>query len=350
MKPGIAYVFLADLVPEWTQLNQYTIGLTAFVVVMAAILYRALAQKSATENAAALVLSRSEQALGLSTLPFSSSQVGGYTLQDKLSEGVGFITFRARDKAGALCDVKIPTTASLENRTLMARFEREARVLEGIDSPNVVKFRAYEKIRDRGRVVPVLVTEALDGEELTDLLRREAPLSVLRAVSVMKALAGALAAVHRNEVVHRNVKPSSIRVLADGRVVLSNFGVAQADDEQQVTQRGDVLGTGLYMAPEAIMGKSLDNRADIYSLGVVGFEMLTGRPPHAGASFAELVMKKMSDEVPSVAQGCPTIPRELEQLVTSLLAKEAKQRPPSAGNLMSSLSALEHELESASAD
>ena len=238
--------------------------------------------KSKTEKAAARILSMSEEVLSLSSLPISRNDIGSYKLQNKIYEGVGSITYRALDRDGNLCDVKIPTTGALQDKMTIARLEREAQVLESIDNPHVVKFRAFERVKDRGRLIPLMVTESLDGMDLTDVIKREAPLPVDEVLDVLDDVSAALAAVHRNEVVHRNVKPASIRIMKDGRAVLYNFGVAQVEDMQALTQRGDVLGTGLYMSPEQITGKPVDGRSDLYSLGIVGLRDAHGAPASRG--------------------------------------------------------------------
>lgn len=340
--------FLATSVSLNGSNNTLIIVLAVAVVIIAVLLVQTSLQKRRTEQAAARIVSMSEEMLNLSSVPISRNEIGGYRLEEKLFESVGSVTYRGVDKSNQPCDIKIPTTSALEDKMTMARLEREARVLEGIDSPHVVRYRAFEKVRDRGRVVPLLVTEVMEGEELTDVVKREAPMDWQRVVAILEDLAGALAAVHRNEVVHRNVKPSSVKITRSGRAVLYNFGVAQADDAQQLTQRGDVLGTGLYLSPEAIMGKSLDGRSDLYSLGVTAFEMLTGRPPHAGSTFAELVMKKMQDEVPHPGLVTPGVPQEIDALVARLMEKDANKRPHSAGLLLTELQSISRTLRSES--
>lgn len=124
--------------------------------------------------------------------------------------------------------------------------------------------------------------------------------------------------------------------------------MAQAEDEQAVTQRGDVLGTALYLSPEAIMGKPLDPRSDLYSLGVVAFEMLTGRPPHAGSTFGELAVKKMTEDAPHPGLVQAGIPTELDSLVARLMEKDPSKRPHSAGAFLTDLSTIQVSNESES--
>lgn len=317
------------------------IALAVAVVIILVLLIRTSGQKKKTEQAAAKILSMSENMITLSSVPLSRSEVAGYKLEEKLSEGVGFITFRGTNEHHEACDIKVPTTSALEDKTTLARMEREASVLETVNSPNVVRFKAFEKVKDRGRIVPMLVTEPLDGEDLSMALKRVGTMPAQEVVSILLDMANALAAIHRRQVVHRNVKPHSINVTSGKRAVLHNFGVAQADDTQQLTQRGDVLGTGLYMSPEQITGKELDARSDLYSLGVVAYEMLTGKPPHAGVAYGELVMRKMSSDVPHPASVVSDIPTELDELVVHLMQKDVDKRPASASALITSLQALQ---------
>lgn len=319
----------------------FAIGAVTLVI----LVFRLASQKKKTEEAAAKILSMSENMLNLSSLPISRSEIGGYTLQEKLSEGVGFIVFRAVTRHGESCDLKIPTSATLEDKNALGRLEREATTLEGLDNPHVVRFKAFERLKDRGRVIPVLVTEPVKGEELGAVIKRVGAMHPLDVVSIMLDIASALASIHRNEVVHRNLKPQSISISAEGRAVLHNFGVVQSDDTQQLTQRGDVLGTGLYMSPEQISGKPLDGRSDLYALGVIGFEMLTGSPPHAGTTFGELVMRKMTQDAPRPGLVVAGIPPELDDIIARLMAREPTARPASAGYLITELQMLETNLE-----
>ncbi|NDD31354.1 MAG: serine/threonine protein kinase [Proteobacteria bacterium] len=339
-------LLIGDVAPPRPAGGQTTLALVLVVVVavFVALLARLAAQKKKTEEAAAKILSMSENMLSLSSLPISRSQIGTYTLKEKLAEGVGFISYRAVTQHGEACDLKIPTTSALEDKTAVGRLEREASVLEGIDSPHVVRFKAFEKLKDRGRVIPILVTEPVRGEELSSVIKRVGAMHPLDVISIMADIASALAAVHRNQNVHRNLKPQSVSVTENGRAILHNFGVVQADEAQQLTQRGDVLGTGLYMSPEQITGKTLDGRSDLYSLGVLAYEMLTGQPPHAGVPFGELVMRKMTQEAPHPGLVVPGIPSELDDLVSRLLSKESSGRPASAGYLITELSTLETNL------
>ena len=186
-------LLIGDVAPPRPAGGQTTLALVLVVVVavFVALLARLAAQKKKTEEAAAKILSMSENMLSLSSLPISRSQIGTYTLKEKLAEGVGFISYRAVTQHGEACDLKIPTTSALEDKTAVGRLEREASVLEGIDSPHVVRFKAFEKLKDRGRVIPILVTEPVRGEELAALARatREfAPAAAGRALAAATCL------------------------------------------------------------------------------------------------------------------------------------------------------------------
>lgn len=338
-------LLMGAAVLDWTATTTLAVALGIAFVIILVLLVRTSSQKKKTEQAAAKILSMSENLMSLSSLPISRSDVGGYKLQEKLSEGVGFITYRGVNEHGERCDIKIPTSSALEDKTTMGRLEREAATLESIDNPHVLRFKAFERVKDRGRVIPLLVTEPLDGEELSSVIKRVGAMHPLDVISIMLDVASALAATHRNEVVHRNVKPQSINITAEGRAILHNFGVVQSEDTQQLTQRGDVLGTGLYMSPEQITGKPLDGRSDLYSLGVVAYEMLTGQAPHAGTTFGELVMRKMTQEAPHAGLVVAGIPTELDEILARLMEKEPSKRPQSAGYLLTELQMLETTLQ-----
>ncbi len=336
-------IFLGDV--DGSGLTALVILLVVVLVAVVAVLLRVLSQKRKTELAAARILSMSENMLNLSSLPFSRTEIGGYRLQQKLSEGVGFITYRGVNSRNEPCELKIPTSSALEDKTTIGRIEREASILSAINNPHVQHFKAFEKLKDRGRVIPMLVTDPIIGEELSSVLKRTGPLHPLDVVSIMLDMTSALADVHRCDVVHRNVKPLSILLTAEGRAILSNFGIVQSEAQQQLTQRGDVLGTGLYMSPEQITGKPLDGRSDLYSLGIVAFEMLTGQAPYAGTTFGELVMHKMTQDPPHPSLLVANVPAELDDLIARMMEKDPSRRPASAGYLTTELQMLEQSLE-----
>ncbi len=206
-----------------------------------------------------------------------------------------------------------------------ARLRREFRALERIEHPNVLKVLGFGD--DRG--VPFLVMEYVRGTDLSDWLETKPVLTDI--VRVFVGVASALSAVHAQGIVHRDLKPENIRVTANGEAKLMDFGLAKSlQGSVALTRAGAVVGTVLYMAPEQCRGAQLDYRADLYALGAVLYNALTGRPPFIGDGLAQVVMQHISQAPVSPRQFNPSIPAKLEALVLSLLEKNPLDRPQSA--------------------
>ena len=252
--------------------------------------------------------------------------VGGrFEIGAVVREGGMGLVFRAFDReTGRRCALKTLIEAS---KTYVERFEREAELLASLRHPAVVSYVAHGFHAKE----PYLVMDWLDGEELGDRLAR-GPLAIGDAREVAARIADALGAAHVLGIVHRDVKPSNI-VLVSGdvtRATLIDFGVARADVGPRRTRTGLVLGTPGYMAPEqARASRDVDARADVYALGCVLFECLTGKPPFAGEHPVAVLAKVLLDEAPRLASVAPAIPPDLDALVARMLAKDPSRRPES---------------------
>ena len=252
--------------------------------------------------------------------------VGGrFEIGAVVREGGMGLVFRAFDReTGRRCAVKTLIEAS---RAYTDRFEREAELLSSLRHPAVVSYVAH----GFHGIEPYLVMDWLDGEELGDRLAR-GPLALADAREVAARIADALGAAHVLGIVHRDVKPSNI-VLVSGdvtRATLIDFGVARADVGPRRTRTGLVLGTPGYMAPEqARASRDVDARADVYALGCVLFECLTGKPPFAGEHPVAVLAKVLLDEAPRLATVAPMVPPDLDALVARMLSKDPARRPES---------------------
>ncbi len=220
-----------------------------------------------------------------------------------------------------------------ESPEALARFDREARVLEGIANPNTVE------LLDRGDLDgrPYLVFELIDGTDLRERLRQDGMIGIADALAIATQVANGLAAAHSRRCVHRDLKPGNILIADDGRVCVADFGIARAIEEPGLTQPGRVLGTGEYVSPEQALGRKVDARSDLYALGVVLYEMLAGRPPFRGSGFADVAARHVRDEPPPIGDLRPNLPAGLSALISALLAKSPADRPQDAATVRAGL-------------
>src|SRR3569833_804078 len=206
------------------------------------------------------------------------------------------------------------------------RFRREARAVAQLSHPNIVT------VIDRGESdgQQYIVFEYVDGESLKQLVDRSGPLPARRVVELGLQIADALAVAHQHGLVHRDVKPQNVLINADGEAKVTDFGIARSlDVEHGVTQTGPVLGTSNYLSPEQARGQAVTPATDVYSLGVVLFELLTGEVPFPGENFVAVAMKRINEPPPSLLEKRPDVPVRLVYAIVRALAKDPADRFPS---------------------
>ncbi len=272
----------------------------------------------------------------------ASSGFGRYRVVGELGRGGMGVVYRAHDpeldREVAVKHIQLPVDASRELRVeLEKRFRREAKAAARIRHPGVVAIHDVG-VTDSGLY---LVMELVEGESLAHRLERGAFLDRAAAIEVAVQAAEALAAAHRAGVVHRDVKPANILLSADGRVLLTDFGVARSLDEvSELTRTGMVVGSPAYMAPEQLRGAAVDGRADLFSLGVVLYELLLRKRPFPAQSITTLLYQILHED----PLADPAISRELEpgtaELLRRLLAKQPEQRPADAAGVATALREL----------
>jgi eukaryotic-like serine/threonine-protein kinase len=215
------------------------------------------------------------------------------------------------------------------------RFRREARAAAGLSHPNIVA--VFDSGSDDG--THFIVTELVEGETLADRLRRDGPMPPADAVAVAVDIARALAAAHARGLIHRDIKPGNVMLLPDGRVKVVDFGIARAAGSDTLTHTGVVLGSTAYLSPEQAGGQPVDERADLYSLGCVLYEMLTGHVPFRADTPIATMYRHVNEDAPPPSTIAP-VQRELEDVVLRCLEKDPKRRFASAAELEAALLAV----------
>jgi serine/threonine-protein kinase len=254
---------------------------------------------------------------------------GEYRLIEPLGRG-GMASVYKVERRGELFALKRPLPAFLQEPEFLERFLREAEIGRALHHPNIVR------ILERGEVegVPYFTMELIAGETLQARLQRGGALDPRAAAGLVAQVAEALDYAHLKGVVHRDLKPSNIMVLADGTARVMDYGIARTRRFEGLTVTGAFLGSPEYVAPEAIEGKPTDARGDLYSLGVVFYEALTGRRPFAAETPFAILRKHLTETPPPPSAVTPGIPAELERIVLRLLSKRPEDRYPGADELV----------------
>lgn len=246
-----------------------------------------------------------------------------YELEELVGTGGMSSVYRARDRMlERVVAIKILHEHFSRDEDYVERFRREARAAARLQHPNIVT------VIDRGEAGgrQYIVFEYVDGENLKQLVEREGRLPVRTALVLGIEIGRALAFAHASGLVHRDVKPQNV-LLRDGEVKVTDFGIVHAADMKGgLTQTGTVLGTSEYIAPEQASGLPVDALCDVYSLGVVIWEMLAGQPPYSGSSFVAVAMRHVNDPVPSISSARPDVPPRLEVALRRAMAKEPADR------------------------
>jgi eukaryotic-like serine/threonine-protein kinase len=222
-----------------------------------------------------------------------------------------------------------------DDSTFVSRFRREALAAARLVHPNIVQ--VFDFGLDEGHHQHFIVMEHVPGHSCAELLRDQGHLDVDQAVEVSAQACRGLDYAHRNGVVHRDVKPGNLLVSDADVVKLADFGIARATDQSSITQVGSVLGTAAYLAPEQARGEEAGPRADLYSLGVVAYQLLSGRLPYEASSLSELALKQQRESPEPLDMLNPHVPRELAQAVALALAIDQESRPADAMVLAHSL-------------
>jgi serine/threonine-protein kinase len=257
-------------------------------------------------------------------------RIASYTLLEPIGHGGMAAVYRARQETlDRIVAVKVLADNLATSDEFMQRFVREARTAANMRHPNVITVHDFGQ-DERG--VPYLVLEYVDGLTLADLM--DAGLEDSRIPDLLDQIAAGLDYAHGRGVIHRDVKPGNVLLTEDGRVVLADFGLAWLMEAAvHLTMSGGVIGTPEYMSPEQASGLRVDARTDVYALGVVLYEMLTGDRPFSGDSAIAILLKHVQAPVPSLAAVRPDLPPAVDAVVKQALAKDPERRFQTAGAL-----------------
>ncbi|MCU0587773.1 MAG: protein kinase [Syntrophobacteraceae bacterium] len=258
-------------------------------------------------------------------------QYGRYEIVKELGRGSMGVVYQAHDpRIDRAVALKVLRPDRVDSEALVRRFVKEAKAAGRLSHPSIVV--VYDIGEDHGTVY--ISMEYLEGRPLNDVLKGRR-LTIEQALRIAIQVCDALDYAHRKGIVHRDIKPSNIILQPDGSVKITDFGIARIEDPHatQQTQAGEILGTPAYMSPEQVLGQSVDGRSDLFSLGVILYELTVGRRPFSGESLATMLHGITHDEPPEPRELNPALPGDLSRLILQSLAKDPRQRFATGGAL-----------------
>ena len=277
------------------------------------------------------------------------SKLGRYEILEEIGRGAMGVVYKAFDPVlGRTVAIKTigMSRDPTERAEYEARFYQEAKAAGGLAHPNIVV--VYD-VGNSGNAA-YMAMEFLEGEELGRHFGAGRTAPANRAVEIAMHIAAGLAYAHQRGVIHRDIKPANIMVLGDGTVKITDFGIARMRSSDVKTQTGMLLGSPRYMSPEVFLGKRADARSDIFSLGIILYELVTGVAPFSGDSVSALMYQTVNCVAPSPSTVRGSLPRMLDFIIAKMLAKEPDERYQTANDLMEDLRACLGELRQGSGD
>jgi serine/threonine protein kinase len=269
----------------------------------------------------------------------AGQSLGGYQLEEEIGHGSMGVVYRGKQIAlGREVAIKVLPKTLARDGSYVARFIREAQIIAGLNHPNIVQ------IYDAGQQSKLLyfVMEYIQGPTLSNLLHLDGTIPQHLAVEYAAQIADALDAAYRErDVIHRDIKPENLMLNRWGKIKVMDFGLARAVGHQKITVAKTLVGSIYYASPEQVWGENLDNRSDIYALGVVLYEMVTGQRPFIGRSMPELTQAIIHGNPPPPSTHNPSVTYDVEQIIMQALSLHREQRYPDASLMAQELRALQ---------
>ena len=229
--------------------------------------------------------------------------------------------------------VKILRGDLANDEKFVRRFQREAISASSLSHPNIVEM--YDVGEDDGNYF--IVMEYIDGKTLKSLVKKRGALTLPEVLDIMLQLTSAIACAHDSYIIHRDIKPQNVMILVDGRVKITDFGIAIASNATELTQTNSVMGSVHYLPPEQANGLTATTKSDIYSLGILMYELITGKVPFKGENAVEIALKQMKEPIPSICEDNEEIPQRVENIILRACAKNPKNRYDSAKEMFKDL-------------
>ena len=259
---------------------------------------------------------------------------GRYELLEKIGDGGMAVVYKGKDKLlNRFIAVKILRPEFTKDATFVENFKRESQAAAGLSHPNIVG--VYDVGREGN--INYIVMELIEGDTLNKIIEKEAPMDYRKVIDISKQVASALRIAHKNKIIHRDVKPHNIMVTNDGVVKLADFGIARAVNDATLSTGSKIVGSVHYFSPEQARGNYVDERSDIYSLGIVMYEMLTGKVPFDGDNPVTVALKHINEEITPPRELEPSIPPALERIVMKATSKFQTNRYANADELIQDL-------------
>ncbi|MBR0469466.1 MAG: Stk1 family PASTA domain-containing Ser/Thr kinase [Mogibacterium sp.] len=259
---------------------------------------------------------------------------GRYELLEKIGDGGMAVVYKGKDKLlNRYIAVKILRPEFTKDATFVENFKRESQAAAGLSHPNIVG--VYDVGREGN--INYIVMELIEGDTLNKIIEREAPMDYRKVIDISKQVASALRTAHKNKIIHRDVKPHNIMITNDGVVKLADFGIARAVNDATLSTGSKIVGSVHYFSPEQARGNYVDERSDIYSLGIVMYEMLTGKVPFDGDNPVTVALKHINEEIVPPIELEPSIPPALNRCVMKATSKFQTNRYANADELIQEL-------------